>query len=808
MEKSLPETIEVTIKSLDKKELKFKFNKATTVAEIKERISSDFSLNKDKMRLIYRARKLQDSMKLEDFCTKPNETIFIVAKFANNSNNNRSSNTTNTPNPTSNSNTNTSNTNPGNNRTPPPFQNIFSGFQSGPGGMGNMINQMLGSLQNIQTPGQGSNNSNAQGMPPNLQNIVNSIFAPPSNSQSGNNPPPSLFTSVFSNMQNRNVNQPSPDPFPTTEPTPAPAPNVTSGTPPPPPQPQPRVQQTRNVVIVNSNQNLNHVQSIDRNSINLNISSGNRFSSERGQRVRLPTEQLRNITHLSETNARIWEHHHRSRRNACTLTADYFRTLNEEMRNIQREIEWAAIAFENEGRESDVNYRRIQTQRVQNLGEMMSNMRNVFNDLLWLKKFDFGEEPEKFFINQNDDSANNQGGSSGNDGPNDSQPPPDNRDDDNDDDDDFAIEREDPVESRTNRNTQTNQEEVRDVPPPTEPTRENTEENEVEKERKIVGKFKEILGRGVPVDLPFNKISDMVTEELKQENGNNEEQVISEDTDFVSFMFSEVTPAHTFSLLRGNISFFDEIWPKIKKKYQDLVLEEESDEDILCEKLLSSLNSKMVEPLIDDPLIKEGFDLHEIYLELDGEFFPRFHKLFLGEYQLLVKDSNNDFMQNIMGGIGGAGINLPPQIQNMFGGATSQNQQPRYENEHLPKFSEEFDKLLIEYWGKLVYKYSKGFVGGFEALNNYLKTIFDNFLREFAERHGMSNLPMNMASLYGLTLEHRIKAGYELEENKHKSKLEIMRMLEKIENQTVKTTSEVAQKELSTEYRKGDLMKG
>ena len=165
-------------------------------------------------------------------------------------------------------------------------------------------------------------------------------------------------------------------------------------------------------------------------------------------------------------------------------------------------------------------------------------------------------------------------------------------------------------------------------------------------------------------------------------------------------------------------------------------------------------------------------------------------------------------VQNLLGNLNNTGLNLPPQFQNLFsGGASSGNNEVSYENEHLPKFSEEFDKLLVEYWGKLVYRYSKGVNGGFDVLNKFLKDNFLNHLKQFAERHGLgSNLPIEEIPIYDISIGKRIAKGYELQEAIYKSKLDIMRIMEKIENQTLKTTVEDAKKELSQEYKKGDLM--
>ena len=734
MESVLPEEIEVTIKSLDKKELKFKFNKKTTIKEVKTKISSDFSLDQDKMRLIYKARKLEDHMKLEDFCKKPKETFYIVAKFTgNNSTNQNQSN----PPPNQESQNPTQNTT---NQAPnaPPFQQMFGNLNSQNGGFGNLFNSVLGSLQNMQPQGgpQGGAQNNPNQPPPQINEIfnnINSMFGNLSaNAQNGGTPNQgNPFGAIFTNLGNMNRRQATPTQPNQTQNTPAPPQNQTPQRPAPPQRPvssqPPRPAQPENIRLVNSNQNVNHIEGIDQNGIHLRLSSGRTFNNSRFKRVNLPTQRLRNMTHIAETNTNITENYFRTRRNACTIASTYMRTLNNSLHKLTRELEWAAVAFENEARESNVGYRNMQGQRVRNIGEMMQEMNKILREMEWMKQFDFGEEPGKFFVRENSDEnrennlnrrppADSNGGNNGNDdqGDDNQRPPVSRENQASNQNEDFQIDNE-PQSNSGNGQNRGNQENVGDIAPPVqveepmpEIPAEETEEN------LMVNKYKELLKKGIPIDTSLGDMSKIIKKEIKKDNqssSENPENVEdSDENDFLSLLLSEITHGDIFKLINGDITCFDQSWPKIKKKYQDFILENSNEQDIICEQLLSSLNTKMVEALSD--VFKPEFDPHGIYLEIDSEYFPKFNSLFLGEYKKLIRNQNNEFMQNVMGSLQGGGMGLPPQIQNMLGGVlggqNQANQTPSYENDHLPLFSEEIDNLLIDYWGKLVYKYSKG----------------------------------------------------------------------------------------------------
>ena len=478
-----------------------------------------------------------------------------------------------------------------------------------------------------------------------------------------------------------------------------------------------------------------------------------------------------------------------------------------------RELEWAAVAFENESRERDAEYRTVQTQRVQNVGEIMHNMQAILGEFDWLRQFNFGNAPEQFFVANGtlatDASTGDGQGQARGEQPRSESAPNDtasNRE--PGEGDDFEIRNERGGTDEDNREEEA-EETIRETPAPAP---ENTEEDrEVEKEKKMIGKFKEMLGRGIAVDTSIRQLGEQAKEELKQEGNDVDDDEEEEENDIMSLVLSEMTTAHGFQLMRGDMGCFDETWPKIKARFQDLLLKLSGDEDALCEQLLSCLNTKIVKTLRESGIVKPEFDLDEVYLQVDHEFLPRFQELLLGEYRLLVRNQSINFMQNFMNPTGQALGSLPPQIQNLMSGngaIPGETQAPYFQNEHLPLFSKNLDDLLIEYWGKLAHRYSQGIEGGFEALKEQMRSYFQNYMDQFMERHGFGmNLPVNVVILFDSTIGVRIEKGYQLEERKQQEELEVMRMLEKIECQTLKTTPEEAAKELSTEYKKGDLMK-
>ena len=333
------------------------------------------------------------------------------------------------------------------------------------------------------------------------------------------------------------------------------------------------------------------------------------------------------------------------------------RTLNDSLHKLSRELEWASVAFENEARENNMEYRNMQGQRVRNIGEMTQEMKRILREMEWMKQFDFGEEPGKFFLrnatNQNTqnqsrrDSSNNNS----NTGNNRQTPPPPRDNPPNNPNQDFQIERE-TSSGNGNQNQRNNQNNNEDFQPPVEdnePMPEIPDENN--EENLMVNKYKELLKNGIPIDTSLGDMSKIIQKEIKKDNQENETVTEnpedSDDNDFLNLLLSEITHGDIFKLINGDITCFDQSWPKIKKKYQDFVLENSNDEDVICEKFLSSINTKMVEALTD--VFKPGFDPHEIYLELDSEYFPRFNTLFLGEYRTLVRNQNAEFMQNVMG---------------------------------------------------------------------------------------------------------------------------------------------------------------
>lgn len=803
----LPEELDITIKSVDKKELKFKFPKTTTIKDIKIKLAQDFSLEQKDIRLIYRAKKLEDETKLMDFCQEQSTTIYIVARLGDQPQQSGTQQAPTGQTPRPNPSNNQARTGEGIPPPPPnPLQGLFGNMQNGQGGLGGLVNQVFGSLQNMQS------NPNAQPgqLPPELAQTINnfsSMFANPQANSRNPNQAQTPFSMFFGNL-NTNRQQPAnPAQAPAHTPNLAPAPQTTEGnaptqpTPPPretettrsAPPPPPRAPQNPNprVRFVNSSRRINHVESIDTTGINLLISSGTTWNNENGERVHMPTQTLRDVTHFSETNNSITDNYFRSNRNACTLASSYLRSVNQGIHDLGRELEWAAVALENEARESDAGYRNMQSQRMRNIGQMLGKMEKTFNDLKWMNDFELGDAPGKFYLKRLRESAET---------PNPVEQVPVNENEGNGSE-EFVTQEED-------------NEVVREVPPP--PQEQEPVDAGIEIEKMTVNKYKELLERGIPIDKPMAEIEKEIRKEIKEDpnSANIDESILKkldeeEDPDLMSLLMSEMNHTHIFSILEGNLSSFDSSWPSIKKKYQDLVLKHSNDEDVLCEKLLSGGNSALVDMLIEEKVFEESFDPHGLYLEIDREFFPRFNQLLLGEYRLKNESNPANAVQNMMSNLLGRGVNLPPQLQNFMGNATGQtSNEATYTNPHLPLFSELLDDLLVEYWGRLVYEYSKNINGGYEFLKEYLNKKFENYVEEFLARHGFNQaIPINLRNLFQKVIGDRIEKGYKMELEQQEKDVELMKIMEAIENAEVKTTSEALQAEFSSDYKKGDLMK-
>lgn len=81
MEKS-DRKIQVFIKSLDDQKLEYNLEPESTISQFKEQIAQDTSLDVSKIRLIYKARNLNNDKKIQEIVDKDGEVFHLIARIA------------------------------------------------------------------------------------------------------------------------------------------------------------------------------------------------------------------------------------------------------------------------------------------------------------------------------------------------------------------------------------------------------------------------------------------------------------------------------------------------------------------------------------------------------------------------------------------------------------------------------------------------------------------------------------------------------------------------------------------------------
>ena len=775
--------IKFNIKSLDEQTLKYCLPKETTIEKVKKLLSEDTSLPLEKIRLIYKARNLTNVQKLEEVLLKNDEVIHLVARLKteeqqpqNNTNTNNSQNNQNPRNIDLNnifsglSNMLGGQNNPngmvfnvqnlqsgpnngdGNGQIPPGIQNLISGFFGGnnnnpPGQSPNMnfsfnsqTNDSNTNPQNPQNPQNNQNNQNPQNPqnnqnPQNLQNPNNSNSTPnlqtnntqnpqSTNTQNINNTrnPNNQNINTNSNTQqapiirnvrinvrnnvqpqNQNSNQDIPlDDSMFNQNNSQNIPDIPLST--------EQIQNTPNINYLSNNPQNNHVQSVNNNEINLSFNSLNRNGKEI---FSLNTKAINDIKEMDLKNRRIpWRLPKRTSQNSATMVGNYLETLHTSLYYFLPDLSKTSDILKNEQLLNSPEQRRMLTKHIQRTGQILEEYSKVLKNLEFLKRLDLQNQPMSFKLNKNNNIQNNTQNQN-------------------------LQNTENNLQSTQEENPETNIENQQRINPDEE------EESKLTKDREQIKNLMNIMERGVNINT--------TNEQLTEMSGAGKE-----DVDLMNIVTMDMNIADTIGLLQGNSQILDNYKPKIKFRFQNMLLKHQNDKD----KVIKELMISMVE-LINDIFTKEakecvyeGFSVEKVTKEICEDYYEKFKDIFLKEY-----------------------------------------------SEEGPKFSEEYIYLMKDFLGKIAYEVSEGLVDGINDFEKNSKIQIKIYL----EKRIGDNFPLTddlfemgiwcyWPSIYDSYNKH--KEVVEKEENLNKT-MKKLKDFKKLDQEIIPET------ELSEDYKKG-----
>ena len=490
----------------------------------------------------------------------------------------------------------------------------------------------------------GGETGNGQNPLQGLGGVINNLFAQINggvgrpNAQTA--PPQAPTQTPNTGDSNRNTtpapNRPSTRPVNVqSRPAPIPQPQPPRAQPARPAQPRTRAQpqeETRNTQaqleqghrIQSRNRRLNHVESLDINHINLLFKRGS-FSenTDSSERVSLPTQKLTQISHLKKTNDGISENFTRTRRNAATLAAQYLRSVNGALHDLHSEMDWAASALENEGRENNAEFRRMQTGKVRNVGEMVRKMKEVLEGLQWMERLDFGTAPERFYLQGEAETeghsenvtlernANNRNNGSNNDN--------------------NAVNRPNEAPVTTNITTNTNN---------TTSNNNNETENNVTTaqapestealEERTRNHYRNLLQSGINMNATTRDIH----QEATGQQINLEDEGEDNKGSYINLISLNCTPIDILGMINNNMTFLDRIAPKLKEDYQTIKIKHGNNEEEIRYEMLVEPHVEIFERVMSEngeEWFKEGFEWGEVIERVAVKHFGRFNEVLLEE---------------------------------------------------------------------------------------------------------------------------------------------------------------------------------
>lgn len=386
------ESFKVNIKSLDDRKMEYNLSRGTSIAEFKAKISESTSLPIDQIRLIYQAKNLHDSQKIEEIVQSDGEVFHLIAKL---------------------------------NPTPPPreeprpqqapplnlnallgnISSMFGGLQPQGGQQGGgYVSMNMGS-----NAGTDPQQTQQQQQMPDLNNTFAQMMQQV-NSMVGN--PQGTFQNTGNNQQNNEQRQEGEDM------------NIRPGNPQEQPQSQPQPQQqprpqaqaqpqqgqntgsnmpgARETTFMPNTPRANNIVSVNNQGINISISQQN----AEAKNFVLNTEKLRALKEVNERlrNNDIDIPRRQEPNNSATILGNYIKTTNMSLYNFLPTLDRASEILEAEQRMTDATQRARATEYIQSMGNTFKTYREIFESLEFLSQFNFNDRPGRFSIGALDTS--------------------------------------------------------------------------------------------------------------------------------------------------------------------------------------------------------------------------------------------------------------------------------------------------------------------------------------------------------------------------------------------------------------------
>ncbi len=686
MEKTGESKRKIKIKSLDEQVMEYDLDYKSTIGQLKDRISQETSISRDKIRLIYLAKCLEDSRIIGEVAKEDGVTFHLVARLQTNP----------TPPPP------TRNPNPQNNRTQNqqqgqmPQNNPFSGLLNDIQNMINNPNSNMGQMDvNVQI-------ADISNLNPQNPNPTNTNLNPnnPNNAQPNNMPnmPGMNFQNVFTNL-NSMMNNMNPPNFqnPSTPQNPqnnnqtGQNTNQTRNVNPQQNQPQnnsnnrdipltpeferqvsgqwnqnnpqrdiplnPQFQPTRtnqtqnqnqqrpptNMRYVSNNPQRNNVRSVNNQGILLSFNNDNAQTEEHV----LNTQNLRNIRDIMGQTSRIDVRINEQRReNSASMTGMYLTRLHHNLYNFLPFLDTAADILKNEQILRNPNQRQQYNSYIRNIGKILKEYKKCFENLEFLERLNLNDSPSNFHLQH--------------------------------------------LQSQQQQNNTISEEEQ--------------ERRNIERDRNSINNMRNILSQGVNLN--------STTEDLTRHVGMNEGS-----GDFWTMIMMDLNMADLMKFINGDSTIINQYKSKIKFRFQNLLLKNQNNREKMVDDLMGETTSNSIKAFSTEEGNKklyEGFDAKLVIKEIAEEFYEKFKTLLLKDYpENSPATFSQEYMEVIKKFYGKLAYEVSEGLINGIDAfeITIKTTIKKYVDERLgdimPLTDQMFDSLIWKHWATVLEYYQK-----------------------------------------------------------------------------------------------------
>lgn len=592
------QSFRIFTQSLDSQKMEYTLPKGTTVEQFKQMISRNSSIPVDKIRLVFRARALADTQRIEEIVSEDDQVFHLIARLNTPETSQSQAEPQQPQQAPPQAQTRTSVPS----RPPMPFDlgslisNISQNLNQNTGVTGTHVHvgtpgmQMQGNPLEIfgsffMTPGQGFNQASPsdQHVNPNVQGGTQN---------QGENPAPDLsnlltnVSSMINNlMNNPNIAEPlntqPRQPQQTQQPqSQQPAPQQSG-------QSSPNINQSSqrqapvNVQYQNARRSTNDVVSVNNQGITISLPT----QGDPVQRT-LDTQSLRIAESLINNNSNIQVDIPRRQEtnNSATMTGNYIRTLHDQLTKFLPQLLKCSDILQAEQRIRDQEQRGQATRVVRNVGRSLGQFQKAFGNLEFLNSFDFTNEPSGFKL-----EIEHQ---------NEPRPP-----------------------APTLDSTDTSHPELNYQPQRIRPNGELSEEQRIERDRRQVQNLMNAFTQGIPANSTMRDIGRISGQE-------------SEETDIISIVFENLNMPDVFTVLAGSLEPLNSNHHKIKTSFQNLLIKNQNNQKKMIADLLGTLTNDLSKSIKKEGegVVFEGFDVDAVIEEINETYYPQFADIFLDTY--------------------------------------------------------------------------------------------------------------------------------------------------------------------------------